>query len=163
MFIDACHSGALDKEELLSIEKNKKKNIEMNTTKKPGVTGIASRSTITIKNKAKKVNANTSFELMQNTFSDLGSSNGAIIVSAAGGMEYAFESAEWNNGVFTYCIRQGLFSKYADKYWDGNKNEQVSVEELIAYVNKQVAYLTKDKQKPNARKENLDFNWIIMY
>jgi hypothetical protein len=29
---------------------------------------------------------------MQNTFSDLGSSNGAIIVSAAGGMEYAFES-----------------------------------------------------------------------
>jgi len=163
MFIDACHSGALDKEELLAFEKSKKKKTTSTTDDKINVTGIASRSTIKIKNKQSKISTNSSFELMQRTFSDLSGSNGAVIVSAAGGMEYAFESAEWNNGVFTLAIREGLFLKYADTYLGGNKDGKISVEELVKYVNERVAYLTNEKQKPTQRRENIDFNWIIRY
>ena len=109
------------------------------------------------------MSANSSYELMQNTFSDLSGSNGAIIVSAAGGMEYAFESREWNNGVFTYAIRNGLFQKEADKQLNGDKDGKVTIEELLAYVNALVTNLTNGRQKPNSRKENLEYNWIINY
>jgi len=163
MFIDACHSGALDKEELLAFEKSKKKKTTSTTDDKINVTGIASRSTIKIKNKQSKISTNSSFELMQRTFSDLSGSNGAVIVSAAGGMEYAFESAEWNNGVFTLAIREGLFLKYADTYYAGNKDGKISVDELVKYINSRVTYLTNEKQKPTQRRENIHFNWIIRY
>lgn len=162
MFIDACHSGALDKEELLAI-KNSKKNIVVNAGTQKNVKGIASRSSIKITNKVAKVNANSSFELMQNLFSDLSSSNGAVIISAAGGMEYAYESAKWNNGVFTYSIREGIFDGYADKYYSGNNNGQVTVQELTNYVNKRVSELTNGKQKPTSRRENIDFDWVIKF
>lgn len=161
MFIDACHSGALDKDEILAAQKNKKLSITSKSNEQKNVKGIASRSSIIIKNKSKKVNANSTFELMQNTFSDLGYSNGAVIVSAAGGMEYAFESPEWNNGVFTFSIREGWFKKFADT--QGNSDNLVSVAELVEYVSNRVTELTNGKQKPNSRKENLEFNWVIKY
>ncbi len=162
MFIDACHSGALDKDEILAI-KNSKNNIVINKSDQKNVKGIASRSSINIKNKTAKVSANSSFELMQNLFSDLSNGNGAVIISAAGGMEYAFESAKWNNGVFTYCIREGIFDGYADKYYGGNDDRKISVQELSNYVNKRVSELTNGKQKPTSRKENMDFNWTIKF
>ncbi len=163
MFIDACHSGAIDKDELLALEKNNRTKVKAKTEEQTNVTGIASRSSIKITNKKSKVNANSSFELMQQTFSDLSGSNGAVIISAAGGMEYAFESAEWNNGVFTMAIREGIFLKYADEYYGGNKDGKVSIEELVKYINTRVSTLTNEKQKPTVRRENIDFNWIIRY
>lgn len=163
MFIDACHSGALDKDEILTIQKNKQTVVASKKEDAENVKGIATRSSIKIKNKTAKVSANSSYELMQNTFSDLSGSNGAIIVSAAGGMEYAFESREWNNGVFTYAIRNGLFQKEADKQLNGDKDGKVTIEELLAYVNALVTNLTNGRQKPNSRKENLEYNWIINY
>ena len=163
MFIDACHSGALDKEELMAIKNNKKINVVAKSEEQKNVKGIATRSSIKISNKVAKVNANSSFELMQSLFSDLSTSNGAVIISAAGGMEYAYESPTWNNGVFTYSIREGIFSAYADKYYTGNNDGNVTVQELANYVNKRVSELTNGKQKPMSRRENIDFNWVIKY
>jgi hypothetical protein len=51
---------------------------------------------------------------MQNMFSDLHRGSGAIVISAAAGQGYALESDEWNNGVFTYCILNGLVNRAAD-------------------------------------------------
>lgn len=127
------------------------------------VKGIATRSSIKIKNKTAKVSAISSYELMQNTLSNLNGSNGTVIVSATGGMEYAFESREWNNGVFTYPIRNGLFLKEVEKQLNGDKDGKVTIEELLPYVNSLATKLTNGKQKPNSRKENLDYNWIINY
>ena len=81
-----------------------------------------------------------------------------MIIPAAGGMEYAFESGEWNNGVFTYCVRKGIDGA-ADL--EGNNDELVSVQELLKYVCNKVSELTKGKQKPTSRRENIDFEWII--
>lgn len=156
MFIDACHSGAFDKDEVLAVQRmNKNKN------NSSVVKGIASRSSIILK--TKKKSSTNSFELMQSAFSDLGGSNGTIIISAAGGMEFAYESPTWNNGVFTYSIREGIFNKMADTNYFGNKNGEVSIQELSVYVNKRVSELTNNKQRPTSRKESLEFNWIINY
>ncbi|HRF17209.1 MAG TPA: hypothetical protein PK977_03540, partial [Chitinophagaceae bacterium] len=100
------------------------------------------------------------FEVMQNLFADISSGNGAVIISAAGGMEYAFESDKWNNGVFTYCIRKGIEEDLADKD-GGDNNKVVTVSELKNYVSRKVSELTGGLQKPVSRKENIEFDWIV--
>ena len=152
LLIDACHSGALDKEFLIA-----QKALQLNN--EPGaVKEIGNRSSIKV-NKA-KVSLNNTFDLMQNLFADLSTSNGTVVISAAGGLEYAFESPEWNNGVFTYCVRKGIEEKEADTD-GGNSDGVVTVQELQQYVSRKVSELTKGRQKPTSRKENLDNDWRI--
>jgi len=156
MLIDACHSGALDKEELLAVTKDAGAIAGVKTG--GTVTGIAARGTITESSEA-KMSANSSFELMQNLFTDLSGNSGAVVISAAGGMEYAYESSAWNNGVFTYCVRKGLEEKTADRL--GNNDRNISVQELLNYVSNTVSSLTNGRQKPVSRRENIDYDWIL--
>jgi WD40 repeat protein len=141
LLIDACHSGALDKDELLT----------KNVLQKGNVKVANARSSIKIKKS--KLKLNSTFELMQNQFADLSNNSGTVVISAAGGLEYAFESARWNNGVFTYCIRKALEEDY--------KFSRLTVQELQQYVSKAVSALTNGQQKPTSRKENLDYDWAI--
>jgi uncharacterized caspase-like protein len=94
---------------------------------------------------------------MQRQFTDLSESNGAIVISAAGGMEYAYESANWSNGVFTYCLRDALDNFKADVNYDG----RTTVQELQSYVSKKVPELTANQQRPTSRVENIEFDWTI--
>jgi hypothetical protein len=101
---------------------------------------------------------------MQNMFADVSNSNGAVVISAAGGLEYAFESPQWNNGVFTYCVRKGIEELAADDDPEsGNYDFDVSVQELMKYVSKKVSELTNGQQRPTSRRENLEFDWILKY
>jgi len=155
LLIDACHSGALDKEELLA-----NKTELLLTDSSEHISGITPRGVIKLY--AAKENNNSSFQVMQNLFADLSNSNGAVVISAAGGMEYALESAQWNNGVFTYCVRKGIEEKIADTE-GGNNDTKVSVQELQQYVSKKVSELTRGKQQPTSRRENVDFEWWLRY
>lgn len=141
LLIDACHSGALDKDELL----------QKNVLQKGNVKATNTRSTVRVKKN--KLKLNNTFELMQNQFADLSSGNGTIVISAAGGLEYAFESAKWNNGVFTYSVRKAIEEDF--------KNKALTVQQLQEYVSEQVSRLTNGQQKPTSRKESLDFDWRI--
>jgi len=152
LLIDACHSGALDKEALLA---DKQKVFDKKTPQDTGkVTVTASRSTIKVKQS--KVSLNNTFELMQNMFADFSSSNGVVVISAAGGMEYAFESPQWNNGVFTYCVRKAIEENQA-----GDGDGSLTVQQLMQFVSKKVAELTNGRQRPTSRRENLEFNWYL--
>jgi hypothetical protein len=160
LLIDACHSGALDKEELLEQKKAKEEATKLqDTSYNNTVRAFAPRGSV-IQNKKGLAGANSTFELMQNLFTDLSAGNGAVIISAAGGMEYAFESDKWNNGVFTYCVRMGIEEDLADKE-GGNGDNLVDVTELKNYVSRRVFELTNGKQRPVSRRENIDFNWIV--
>ena len=159
LLIDACHSGALDKEELLAQQKKQNTNVKDSITANGTVKGFTSRGLI-IKPSKSAIDANSSYEVMQNLFTDISTGNGAVIISAAGGMEYAFESAKWNNGVFTYCIRKGIEEEMADKD-GGNGDNWVDVAELKNYVSRKVSELTNGKQRPVSRRENIEFNWIV--
>jgi uncharacterized caspase-like protein len=94
---------------------------------------------------------------MQELFAGLDKGTGTTVISAAAGKGYALESAQWNNGVFTYSIINGLKNKAADKNGDGI----ITISELKDYSIKQVGLLTGGRQKPTSRKETLNNDWTI--
>lgn len=154
--MDACHSGEVDKEELKVIADT---TVLLADGKKSGLKSYSYRgaNTITSGNDETKVGLQNSFELMQELFTNLNRGSGAQVISAAAGDSYALESNEWNNGVFTYAIINGLKNNAADT--DGNGD--VSVSELRSYVIEQVQELTNGKQKPTSRQENVEFDFKV--
>lgn len=146
VLIDACHSGEVDKSEAIVKVENIGKNIQRRS--KSG-----SRDMI-----RPKTGLRNSFTYMQELFNNLSNQSGATVISAASGYEFALESDEWNNGVFTYAILQGLKSKEADLNEDG----KVLISELKWYVVEKVGELTEGQQHPTTRKEN-DLNDFVIY
>ncbi|HOJ29958.1 MAG TPA: hypothetical protein PL059_12875 [Spirochaetota bacterium] len=83
--------------------------------------------------------------------------NGAIVISSAGGEEYAYESAQWKNGVFTFSVIEGLTMKKADR----NKDGIITISELMSYVANRTRELTGGRQNPTSRKENVEMDFKI--
>jgi uncharacterized caspase-like protein len=94
---------------------------------------------------------------MGELFANLSKGSGAIVISAAAGSGYALESPEWNNGVFTYCILNGIKNKTADL----NKDGSITVSELRDYVSQEVQSITKGAQKPTSRRDNVSFDFNV--
>lgn len=145
ILIDACHSGEVDKEGVDVVSTNANPDAAKVTAKAGG---------LAIKPKAGLKN---SFAYMQVLFSDVSKGSGATVISAAGGNEFALESKEWNNGVFTYSLLKGLQNNEADL----DKDKQIRIAELKSYVIDKVSELTGGRQTPTARKENEVNNFII--
>ncbi|MFL5728958.1 MAG: caspase family protein [Cytophagaceae bacterium] len=144
LMIDACHSGEMDKEDVKLIQESKKETGEVIFRSSPD-TGV------------KYIGLENSFELMKMLFSDLRRSNGATVISSAGGVEYAMEGSQWKNGVFTFCFLKGLKDQEADL----NKDGMILLSEIQEYLQKNVSELTAGQQKPTSRKENINNNWRI--
>ncbi|MCK9450422.1 MAG: caspase family protein [Bacteroidales bacterium] len=148
LLIDACHSGEIDEDELADLENTQGQNPAVSTR---GFRKIS-------KTKAdKKIGLEKSIDLMSKFFNDLRKGTGAMIISSASGAEFAFESAAWQNGVFTYSLLEGIKSGNAD----ANKDNTFSVSELRDYVSKRVVELTAGKQNPTSRRENLENDFRI--
>ena len=150
MLIDACHSGELDNEEEYRSAIVENSNVSSSIPK--GVKG-----SIAIGDK-ESGNLQNSFDLMKSLFYDLDRGNGSYVISAAGGLEYAFEDKTWNNGVFTYSIIQGL--KELSSKRNGNDGV-ITVSELKNYVENKVQALTEGHQKPTSRAENIEWDWQL--
>lgn len=152
VLMDACHSGELDKEEIINLEDSNihpsNPNIKSTINTAKGSKFINTKDNFGLRN---------SFDLMQELFSNIGKGNGATIISAAAGNEFAYEGNSWNNGVFTYSVINGLTKNYADK----DTNGKISVSELSEYVGQQVQILTKGNQKPTSRQINFDSDFYI--
>ncbi len=138
MLIDACHSGEVDKEELVRINKV----CDSLHLKKGGIT-VAYESD-------NKLGLKNSFELMQNLFVNVGKSTGATIISASGGTQFALERGDLKNGVFTYCILEAI-----------ENNKTMMISELKKLVGKRVEELTDGLQKPTSRNENISIDWAL--
>lgn len=144
IMIDACHSGEVDKDE--AVEKGTIANADVKVRAKAGTTFVRP-----------KAGLKNSFSYMKTLFNDVTKGTGATVISAAGGYEFALESDDWNNGVFTYAILNGLGSGDADLDGDG----YVRVLELKDYVTLQVVELTNGKQHPTTRSENALNDYIL--
>ncbi|MCF8298532.1 MAG: hypothetical protein K9J13_13375 [Saprospiraceae bacterium] len=151
LLMDACHSGEVDKDDIIEV---KNSDVVLADGTKSGLKTYTYRSSSNEKNKA---SLNNSFELMQELFTNLNRGSGAVVISAAAGSGYALESPEWNNGVFTYSVINGIKNKAADE----NKNKEITVGELQKYVAKEVQTITEGEQKPTARQENLEFDFRV--
>jgi uncharacterized caspase-like protein len=150
--MDACHSGEVDKENVIVGEEEM-----LAEDKKSGLKTYTYRGGEMTEEEGTGLGLQNSFELMQELFANLNRGSGAVVISAAAGNSYALESKEWNNGVFTYAILNGLINKEADQ----NKDGQIMVSELRAYVINKVEQLTHGLQKPTCRQENLEFDWGV--
>ena len=80
-----------------------------------------------------------------------------MVISSAGGMEFALESEKWKNGVFSYALLEALSEGRGDTDSDG----QITVSELRNYVFDQVVELTNGQQHPTARRENLEYDFVV--
>ena len=137
MLIDACHSGEVDKEDLVSI------NATNDSLKKGSIV-------VAYKKEEKHLGLKNSFELMQSLFVNVGKSTGATIISAAAGTQFALESNDLKNGVFTYSILEVM-----------QKNDTIKISELKSIVGKRVEELTNGLQKPTSRNETIAVDWNV--
>lgn len=148
LLIDACHSGELDSEEI-STATTSSENVKAYLPQ-------GAKGTIT---KSNRSSFKTSFEIMKSSFNNSNRGNGAFVISAAGGKEYAFESKEWGNGVFTYSLIKAMQELTLDDY---NYPQSISISMLRDYIYRKVKKLTNNQQKPTSRSENLEFDWVLI-
>ena len=139
MLIDACHSGEVDKEEGIAMQKiadslGLSKGIDLGNS-------AASSQHVGLKN---------SFELMQSLFVNVGKSTGATIISAAAGNQFALERGDLKNGVFTYSLLEAM-----------NKYPTIKISELKKIVGERVEQLTNGMQKPTSRNEAIAVDWEL--
>jgi len=145
LLMDTCHSGEIDKEETIAVGTQVARNVRTVSAFR-GFGGTT-----------KTVGQQNTFRLLQELFADLRRGTGAVVISSASGVEFALESEEWQNGVFTYCILEGLKSKNADL----NRDDAIRVSELSDYVVEKVQQLTAGRQTPTVRRANIEFDFRI--
>src|SRR5690606_11414220 len=90
-------------------------------------------------------------------FNDLRKGTGATVISSAGGVEFAMESDEWKNGLFTYCMLNGLKNRTADLNGDG----VIMLLELQEYIVEKVTALSHGRQVPNSRIKNIELDFSV--
>jgi len=149
ILMDTCQSGLVG-------EKDELKLAQMDTTLPTGVRAI--------KNRGMKVlpialmSGTDQQRFIEELFLLPGLHRGVNIIGASGGAEYAMESAQWNNGVFTSSIIEAIRDKKADM----DNRGRISVSDLKTYLAKRVPELTGGAQKPSvvAFEQDQDFNLV---
>ncbi len=143
LLMDACHSGEVD---TLSGPVELTVVGESLTAWRPrGATMVAHEGDIGLKN---------SFLLMQTLFNDLTRGNGSFVISAAAGMEYAYETEE-HGGVFTYSFMNAFYEASRLSY----HNTKVRISDIQRLTNQKVLELTNGMQQPTSRGDNLEWDW----
>jgi len=149
LFMDTCHSGEVDKEDIVAVEKQKEEKGEVTFRDAGDVEYREKEGT--------RLGLKNTNQLLQELFVDLRRGSGAMVISSAGGMEFAWEGGDFKNGLFTYSLLDGLKNRKADMNSDG----MITVSELRDYVSKTVEDLTGGKQKPTMRRENIEFDFKV--
>ena len=146
LIMDTCHSGELFKDEVEEIEKidSEEEDIVFRSTN--ATTVLRERQGLKATNEAVK-----------EMFNDLNRGTGTTVISSAGGVEFAMESESWKNGLFTFSFLEGVQSMSADLNRDG----KIYLSELQDFVNTEVEIISKGKQKPTARAENISLDYQI--
>lgn len=149
LFMDTCHSGEVDKDDIQEV---KKAMVEVGEVmfRSVGETEYISKN-------EKKFGLNNVSRLLQEMFVDFRRGSGAVVISSSGGLEFAWEGGGVKNGLFTYCLIEGLKTKNADL----NKDGEISIVELRNYVSEKVEKLTNGAQRPTFRRENLENDFVV--
>ncbi len=139
LLLDTCHSGQLG-------EAGEEKLAEAGVQLPHGVRAIQTRGM-----KVKKATGALTTTVQQKRYIEdmfsLGQQyRGVSIVAGAAGAEFALESGEWNNGVFTASVMQTL-ADFAPA--DVNRDGVLSVTELLPAIQAKVQKLTGGAQMPN--------------
>jgi hypothetical protein len=147
LFMDTCHSGEVDKEE-----------IQLSENQSHSENDVVFRNVgVAIENKETQLGLQNTSELMRSMFTDLRKGTGSTVISSAGGVEFAMESDTWQNGLFTYCLINGLSTRAADLDHD----KEITISELQVYVQSEVSKLSNGRQTPTSRIVNQQMDYRI--
>jgi WD40 repeat protein len=144
LIMDTCHSGEVDKEDVTTASNNEVKSDEAVVFRSVGP-AIAT------------VDGVSPSKMMRELFTDLRRGTGTTVISSAGGAEYAMESDQWKNGLFTYCLLFGLRNDGADLNQDGS----IMLSELQLYVTDRVSQLSGGRQVPTTRIQNISLDYRV--
>lgn len=147
LFIDTCHSGELDKDE---VEEGNGTDSENGDIK-------FRNAGLSVKNKENPLGLKSTNELMRSLFTDLRRGTGATVISSSGGAELSIEANQYENGLFTYCLLSGLTSGMADLNEDG----EIFVSEIQLFVQTEVKRLSNGLQSPTSRLQNNELDYRI--
>lgn len=146
LMMDTCYSGELEKDE-----------VELAQGVETEYGEVTFRSAgVGVRGKAAFGMANTS-EIMKELFTDLRKGTGSTVISSAGGAEFAMESDLWKNGLFTFCVLNGLKKGAADL----NKDGTIMLSELQEYVKNSVVSLSGGRQSPTTRIQNISMDFPV--
>ncbi len=141
LFLDACHSGEIDKHDITgTTTSNQKNNIKFR-----GNNGL------------KTAGAKDENMLMNEFFNDVRLAAGMNIISSSEGAELSMEGGDWENGLFTYTLKKAL----NDQTIDLDKNFEITVSEFAIYLNKEVSSASQGKQNPGLRYLNPNNDFVL--
>ncbi len=146
LLVDACHSGEVDQNGVSAGTQSTATTFEKN------VKSRAFKSS-----QRAKISPGGSFQLMQDLFANFQHGCGAYVISSASGSEFAFESSDWKNGIFTYSLLEGLRTGKADS----NNNGDIVVSEIRDYVIDMTRKLTQGRQNPTVRRDFVEYDFPI--
>jgi hypothetical protein len=165
LLMDTCHAGELDDDEKKDLAASDGSATPAaipatDTNSSPMAGKVAMRSIgtrgMTVKAVEGAKGKSDWYEKLQDMFVDLRRGSGATVISSSQGAEYAFESSEQSNGIFTYALMEALDGKATP-----NKDGQITISAIGDYVKKRVQDLTKGKQNPNLRGVNLEEDFTL--
>lgn len=148
VLIDTCFSGELEEAPQLA----------QGQALEGGVRVRAVRGVKAVRSEARPA---LSTERLRDLFTDLRRGSGATVIAAAGGGEFALETKELRNGVFTAAILQGAKAAEGRPAADRNGDGRVSAGELRDHVVKVVREATRGLQNPTTRRENVEFDFDV--
>ena len=148
LLMDTCNSGELDKADVEVAALVKGAGDPRVTARAVGTRGVRRKSSL---------GTGDLSALLGELFADTRRSSGAVAISSAGGAEYALESDQWKNGVFTFSLLEGLATGSADR----DKNGFITAAELRESVQAHVRELTGGRQTPTSRRENLAVDFVV--
>lgn len=143
ILMDTCHAGEVDKN--LPVERYAASSGQ-----------VQARSLRGVRIKGQPADSDVE-KLLQESFVNLRRGSGAEMLTASAGLEFAYESPEWSNGVFTYALLRGLRDEAADR----DKDHLIRFSELRNYLFEQVPALTQQRQNPVIRQENLVQDMVL--
>jgi tetratricopeptide (TPR) repeat protein len=82
---------------------------------------------------------------------------GVGFISAARQTERSYEKDDFNHGVFTYCLVEGLSGTA-----DGNEDGKVTFDELVQFLDERVPQMTANKQHPFANTTAVEANYLAL-
>jgi hypothetical protein len=154
LLIDTCHAGELDEDEKKALAAAQSAPTGQQVAMHPvGARGMSIKPIEGARGKSEW------YDRLQGLFVDLRRGSGSTILSSSAGAEYALESSEQKNGLFTYAVLEALDGKEGA---DANKDGSVTMSELADYVKTRVAALTNNKQSPNVRRVNLEADFTLV-
>lgn len=151
LLLDTCHSGSVGEADM--------DKLAMSGVQLPhGVRAIANRGMKVTKVTGGLSNQQQTKRYIEEMFSAGTAQDGINVLSGSAGAEFAMESDQWSNGVFTTALISTLKNPTEA---DTDKNARLSMGELLLHVPAQVRQMTGGMQSPSIQMVENVKPWTI--